>query len=632
MKKIYDLISILSNTYPYLFWIGLTLLLLVISFLIIRILKYVESIDPLDSDINKAINENLASRKMPTIREKVGVDVDLISTHDLKEKTQLKSDNSSENSTLLNKEIMGELNALNDSDQIDIKITTDDVKARPFNNEILPDAKKEELIEASNMLFVNFSLELSESFENYPVLRIPCHNCVIRSHRYGNTKRRGFKEIDFQNSLQKYLNYYFEVSGNARLNTGNESRPYEPDIALISKRKEKNIRIDIEIDEPYAGITRQPTHCKGDDSLRDTYFVDRGWMVIRFSEFQVHTQEAGCLKYLCQIIKKIDPNFNFPTDLMNVPNLIIEKQWDILQAQKWAWENYRERYLNHEFGEIEEKTETKERDLNSQEIDEEKLVISSYIGVIDYGNNIGYNKTNEHPRDKRITFYPEKHIYTINNIPIPSASTLISRFFPEFNPYEKAKNLSPGNELFGLPIEEIVKIWKQRGIEAATLGTYLHQQIEKFLLNQLYEQPKEFSLFMNFISDHPDIVPYRSEWRIFDDKYGIAGTIDLICKSESGYDIYDWKRSKKVVNILYGNPITYNNYEGFGVGELSDINDTSYNRYCLQQSLYRFILESNYNLKINKMYLVVLHPNYTRYYKVETPYWKEEVEYMLKTL
>jgi hypothetical protein len=31
-------------------------------------------------------------------------------------------------------------------------------------------------------------------------------------------------------------------------------------------------------------LSRTAMHCKGDDVLRDEYFTDRGWIVLRFSE------------------------------------------------------------------------------------------------------------------------------------------------------------------------------------------------------------------------------------------------------------------------------------------------------------------------------------------------------------
>ncbi len=195
-----------------------------------------------------------------------------------------------------------------------------------------------------------------------------------------------------------------------------------------------------------------------------------------------------------------------------------------------------------------------------------------------------------------------------------------------------ASRLSPSNPLFGLPVHEIVKFWDDRGKEAAQKGTFLHEQIEKYYLGETPVKTDEFHLFEQFVSEHRNIKPYSSEWRVFDEEFHIAGTIDLIAKNEHGYDIFDWKRSKKVIYTFTGKPITDDGWGNVGIGSLKDINDTSYNQYCLQQSLYRYILEKNYNLTISNMYLVILYPDYNQYYKVPVPYLKDKVVYILKTL
>lgn len=505
----------------------------------------------------------------------------------------------------------------------------------------LPTAKKEDKVKVDKTLFVNYKLDLPESKDSFAVLRFPQMGCVVRTHRYGNTKRRGVKENVFQNSIEKYFGKLFEISGNVRLNTGKETRPFEPDIAIIEKGDTFNLRIDIEIDEPYAGLTRQPTHCKGDDLMRDSYFVDRGWIVIRFSEYQVHTQELECLKLIAQIIKKVDSSYIIPTDLESVSDLKFEKVWNVVQAQKWEKEKFREKYLNHEFGEVFEEKETIERDFNEQENNEEKFVKPSLIGVADQGKNVGFNKANAHTRDKRISFYPENHVYIVDNMPLPSASTIISKFFPEFDTeyWSRRKAIerltAEGEELSEVNIlrvaDEIAIGWRVKGEKAAQEGTFLHEQIEKYYLNQDYERTAEFDLFEEFVETNKDITPYRTEWRIFDEDYGIAGTIDLISKNGNGFEIYDWKRSKKVMNIETEKPITDNPWQS-GIGKLSDIPDTSYNRYCLQQSLYRYILENKYDLEISNMYLIVLYPDYSKYYKVSVPYWRDRIEYILKTV
>ena len=500
-------------------------------------------------------------------------------------------------------------------------------KAKPKSEEQLPKAKEETAKSQDEVAFVNYDISKDHTSNSYPVFRFPKKGTVVRSFRFGNTKRRGFKEESFQKSIQQYFGKDFTVLGNARLNTGKETRPFEPDIAIIDKSN-LNLRIDIEIDEPYAGLTRQPTHCKGEDVNRDIYFVDRGWIVIRFSEYQVHLQENDCLRYIAETIKLAIPNYEISSQLLNQPSLQVEKLWDIVQAQKWEKAKYREQYLNHSFQTIEEQTETNERDFDEQELKEEKLVKPTLIGKVDNRQSIAFNLENKHSRDKRIKFYPEPHVYTIDNTPAPSASTIIAKFFPEFDSVYWSNRKAP--EL-GMTPHEVALMWRTKGETAAKDGTFLHEQIENFFLNQEYEKPEEFHLFESFVKENNHIKPYRTEWRIFDEHHHIAGTIDLISKNANGYEMYDWKRSKKVVNSFNGEPIKNNQWQK-GVGQLSDIDDTSYNRYCLQQSMYKYILEKNYGLKVSKMYLIVLYPEYDKHYKVEVPYLKDKAEYILRTL
>ncbi len=513
-------------------------------------------------------------------------------------------------------------------------------RPKPKPKENLPQAKVETEQSKNEILKVNYTSSKLEQTDTYPIFRYPKPSTVIRSYRLGTTKRRGFKEEVFQKAIEDVFGNQFIVSGELRINTGKDTRPFEPDIAIIDK-KNSSLRIDIEIDEPYAGITRQPTHCKGDDTMRDIYFVDRGWIVIRFSEYQVHMLEKECLRFISDIIKAVSSTYSIPASLAHLTPIKNEKLWDIVQAQKWEKDKYREKYLEHEFRSVAERIETIERDFNEQEINEENLVQPTLIGIADNRPSIGFNLINSHPRDKRIEFYPDPHIYTIDKTPAPSASTVISKFFPEFDsPYFSRKKAIEKLNSEGKPLTEsniqklanqIAKEWKEKGEKAAQEGTYLHEQIEKYYLKLDFDKTDEFPLFEQFVKKHPEIKPFRSEWRIFDEDHHIAGTIDLISKNGNGYEIYDWKRSKKVVNPITGEPICDNPWQ-CGVGQLSEIDDTSYNRYCLQQSLYKYILEKNYGLTVTKINLVILYPEYDRYYKVDVSYQRDRAEYILRTL
>jgi len=641
MEELYGLIIEFIKVHPIRFWTGLTISILLIAFIICKVikksrLKKKQAKQKLAELTKKKIEEERIAKEKTVAEAKLSA----IKTAEEKKQKVLETKRNTEKANDAYKSSVVKSEKVNEPETIyetkvkksEISIPATEVKKREKSIEKLHEAKKETNKAIDENSYVNYKTTILESTENYPVFRCPKKGCIVRTHRFGHTKRRGFKEESFQNTIQKHFGSKFIVSGEVRLNTGKETRPFEPDIAIIDRESKKNIRIDIEIDEPYAGITRQPTHCKGDDLMRDTYFIDRGWIVIRFSEYQVHTLEMECLKHIAIIIKSLDNGYSIPAAFIAIDDLNSEKLWDIVRAQKWEKEKYREKYLNHTFIEIPVEKETIERDFNEQELNEEKLVKPSLIGTLDNVRNIGFNLQNVHPRDKRIKFYPEPHIYTIDNVPAPSASTIVSKFFPKFDSYGKAINLSSSNPLFGLPVEEIVQIWNNRGLEAANQGTFLHEQIEKYYLKQPFSKTEEFHLFEQFVQDHSEFEPYRSEWGIFDNRYHIAGTIDLIVKNGNGFDIYDWKRSKKVVDTFSGSPIKIDTWGNCGVGNLSSIDDTSYNRYCLQQSLYRYILENNYELKISKMYLVVLYPDYDQYYKVETPYQKENIEYILGTL
>ena len=56
-----------------------------------------------------------------------------------------------------------------------------------------------------------------------------------------------------------------------------------------------------------------------------------------------------------------------------------------------------------------------------------------------------------------------------------------------------------------------------------------------------------------------------------------------------------------------------------------NVPDTAYYHYCIQQNLYRYMLEKNYGIKIKSMNLVVLCPEYSKYYKVNVPVMDEVI-------
>ncbi len=544
---------------------------------------------------------------------------------------------------------------LTSSDYRNLKIdSTDDNTAiqdgNSKGNEITNKSDKKEesfVLQEQKESYVNYNLAEIKSKEGYyAIIRTPREGCIVWPYRRKTIARRGFVEQSFEDELKDILPSKVKVFGDVNILPQNGMRPYEPDIAITYSENNFNVRIDVEIDEPYAAITNKPTHYIGcGDEYRDANLNSLGWIVIRFSERQVKLHSKQCIRFIADILKTIDETIPVPDELGMITLFVPERRWTLLEAQKMAKEQVRQTYLNHEFGRTEEALYD-EMDLKLTPFEEsikDKVkhimpiaVVQSAIPISeeDYvdNNNWGYNKENANDYDSHISFDGIHHLYTVDGISYKAVSTVISELFPFFDSEYWANR--KGAER-GVEAKQVLEEWDAKGQKSREVGTFLHQQIENYFLGQplKYKYPfrydgvfvqehdyvdihREIGFFHHFLK-HVPIVPFRTEWRVFDRSLRIAGTIDLICKNGDCYDIYDWKRSAKLhENKVYG----------YGLWELSRLEDLPINHYKLQQNLYRYILEHQYGLKIRSMNLVVLHPDNPDYEIIAVERMEKEIK------
>jgi hypothetical protein len=231
-----------------------------------------------------------------------------------------------------------------------------------------------------------------------------------------------------------------------------------------------------------------------------------------------------------------------------------------------------------------------------------------------------YNTKHASDRDTHIQFEAKEHVYTCNGVVLESVTTTIDKFFPKFDTIywseRKARSM-------GVSPEELRMQWKVKGLMAANLGTELHANIERYFLGESYAPISGFGLFEKFIAENP-LVPYRSEWTIYDEEHKVAGTIDFLDCQDGKYVMYDWKRSTKLITSN-GEVERTSRFNNRGFGPIAHIHDTAFYHYALQQSMYQYILEKNYGVIVSDRNLVVLHPDNTTYHIVSVPYLKEEV-------
>ncbi len=265
---------------------------------------------------------------------------------------------------------------------------------------------------------------------------------------------------------------------------------------------------------------------------------------------------------------------------------------------------------------------------------------------------------NAHDRDKHIQFFEDGHRYMITpnagNVPYMSVTTFNHTHFSKFNADDVIHNIMNGknwnarNKYWGMTPSQIKSHWSELGTSAAELGTQMHFQIECYMNDSAkasyinlnahetaphpYDQPialttndyysLEWQYFMEFIKDHPCLIPYRTEWIIFHEEYKLAGSIDMVFENDDGtLSIYDWKRTKDIsANKLA------NHWTKYSTNHLiSHIPDTNYWHYALQLNTYKMILESKYGKKIKELVLVRLHPLADTYELIPLPDLQSEV-------
>jgi len=241
---------------------------------------------------------------------------------------------------------------------------------------------------------------------------------------------------------------------------------------------------------------------------------------------------------------------------------------------------------------------------------------------------------NCHERDQYIQFFEEDHKYVITNDPnnkYTSVTTWNHSHFPVFNAnliiknMMRGKNWKEGHKYWGLTAEEIKQQWTNNSSAVSGAGTDLHFEIECFMNNpdlesglkgythtELYEaylqNPKaievvEWDYFINFVKDHPELKPYRTEWTIYDEDLKISGSIDMIYENPDGtLSIYDWKRSKDITRV--------NNFNKFAINKLiCHMPDANFWHYALQLNTYKRLIERKYGKTVTDLYLVRLHPD-----------------------
>jgi len=160
-----------------------------------------------------------------------------------------------------------------------------------------------------------------------------------------------------------------------------------------------------------------------------------------------------------------------------------------------------------------------------------------------------------------------KRAYVVDGRYIPRVSAVVNHFYPWVaNPW-------------------IPPITGERAMQA---GTEMHASIEGYLRGE-YEITKvdgDGGNFERYMSEYPEWKTVACEKKIASTKCMLAGTLDALFQNTETeeYILVDWKRSRRL-------------YEDSG------------QRYAMQATLYKHLLEVECGVRVSHSYIVLLHPD-----------------------
>ena len=256
-------------------------------------------------------------------------------------------------------------------------------------------------------------------------------------------------------------------------------------------------------------------------------------------------------------------------------------------------------------------------------------------------------KENAHPRDSLIAFDEGPHKYYIcgQSTGWTSVTSVIHRFCQPFDSLETAtrmvnssyfprrsthaiyrsmfRNLQHDKELM---ITSLISYWDINAKEARDLGTKMHNDIEMFYNEEPHDSDgPEFALFKQYHRDQREQGrrAFRTEVVLWSREHMVCGSCDMLYRDAGGnFHLRDWKRSKKIRRKSFGKQKMK--------GRLSHLPDCNYSHYSLQLNLYRYLLETFYDMPISSMAIVVFHPAQEQYLEIMVPRMQRETLHMLQ--
>jgi ATP-dependent exoDNAse (exonuclease V) beta subunit len=229
--------------------------------------------------------------------------------------------------------------------------------------------------------------------------------------------------------------------------------------------------------------------------------------------------------------------------------------------------------------------------------------------------------------DNQISLIEETHQYVLETNPglsFQSVTTVVGSFFEPFDSIKIATNLCDTHPKYkNMRPEQLIQEWQT----ASNHGTKVHKEIELSIKENLEPSEPKATSALKWLDKYckKSDIDIFTEIIVYSKELKIAGTIDILAydKTEDVYEIIDWKTSKKIKTRSFNNkmgnhPVT------------ATIMDCNFNHYALQLSLYRYLLENHYGIKVRNQLIGHLNDSQCKGYI--TPYYSKQISDILSAI
>ncbi len=228
--------------------------------------------------------------------------------------------------------------------------------------------------------------------------------------------------------------------------------------------------------------------------------------------------------------------------------------------------------------------------------------------------------------DNNIVLNKDNHEYRLLSEPeltFTSVTTFVDSFFEGFDSVKIATNLVQNHPRYaGCTVESLIAIWDK----ARDHGTLVHDEIENWIKYDVEPQTIKAIQGKNWLQNYQmkSDIDISSELIVYSSKLKIAGTVDILAQDNNTgqYELIDWKTSKKIETVSYGYKM--------GTHDVTEnVMDCNFYHYALQLSLYRYLLEEYYDIRIHNQ--LIGHIQDEGVNAIVAPYMKDEIVAMLAT-